>query len=478
MLQKIIHQLNERDYSLLSTQIEKTKADKHLQLLCNYRNEKITDKELSNRLNLNITAFYTLKSRLFVKIQYFLFKNTEDTRSELIKNIAKIDYLVYNTPRETSIPILKKLEAELIKNDMPNELITVYQALKQMHLNSTKHYDYTCLYNKHVAYYLAQDKAADMLSSFCKILGVYYLNREHIECDKLRLSKKEMDNLCRLYDSHRLKIYNNLLTIQYALFVPGIDQNFDNLPVEQLLSESAEIIESFKEDKVYKYFTPIIDYLYFEYYFQLKLQKSALQYYNKIASKVDSLILCNHTCFTAHLLLSKIEYMDKTVVEFDKNDDNPEDILTVHDLPNYILFYYNCSIALCYQERYTEAIQKLNTLFRIISFKNISFIEAELKLFLAVVYILNKDEEHSNVIIKNIARKVSDDKDREKYIITLNFIKFLKSVNKKAATVKDEKSLLLYQLFKVNNKGRYRMFEFISTKDELFTGLITKQNNK
>lgn len=481
MLHKIIHQLNERDYSLFSMQMEKTKADKYLLLLNNYRSGKKTDKEVLAGMNINSPAFYTLKSRLLEKIQYFLFRNTEETRTELIRNIAKIDYLVYNVPKETSIPILKKLEAELIKNDMPNELIIVYKALKKVHLNTPKHYDYSLLYNKHVAYNLAQDKAEDILTSFCKLLGNYYLNREELEYNKLRITKKEMENVCRLYDSHRLKIYKNILTIQYALFISGIEQGYDTIPVEQLLTETTEIIGRFKDDKVYKYLSPVMNYLYFEYYNQLQLRKSAQLYYNKIANNLDVLLLFNHTCFTSHFLISKIEYNERKAEPLEYNsleESLHEDGPHTNDLPNYILFYYNRAIELCNQYHYSEAIQTLNTLFRKISFKNISFIEVELKLFLAVLYILNKDEEHSIVIVRNTSRKISEEKDCEKYLTALYFIKFLKSLNKKPGTKKDERIMLMYQLFKVNNKGRYKIFEFMSFKDELLTSLITKQNYK
>ncbi|MFY9310327.1 MAG: hypothetical protein WAQ28_14880 [Bacteroidia bacterium] len=344
MLQKIIHQLNERDYTLLSMQMEKTKAEKYLTLLNNYRNEKATDKELLIRMKLNSPTFYTLKSRLFEKIQYFLFKNIEETRTELIKNVAKIEHLVYNMPRETSIPILKKLEAELIKNDMPNELISVYKALKKVHLNTSKHYDYSLLYNKYVAYNLAQDKAEEILSSFCQTLGMYYLNREQLEYNKLGLFKKEMENVCRLYDSHRLKLYKNILTIQYALFIPGIEQDYDNIQVEQLLSESTGIIEKFKDDKVYKHLVPVMDYLNFEYYSQLKLQKNAMAFYKKIAARIDILLLFNHTCFTSHFLISKIGYSHAETIQFDEADTFNYPIPTPDDLPNYVLHCYNRTI--------------------------------------------------------------------------------------------------------------------------------------
>ena len=64
MLQKIIHQLNENEYSLLSLQMKESKAYKHLALLTSYREEKITDTDLILLFNIKPAAFRTLKSRL------------------------------------------------------------------------------------------------------------------------------------------------------------------------------------------------------------------------------------------------------------------------------------------------------------------------------------------------------------------------------------------------------------------------------
>jgi hypothetical protein len=102
----------------------------------------------------------------------------------------------------------------------------------------------------------------------------------------------------------------------------------------------------------------------------------------------------------------------------------------------------------------------------------------ELKLFLAALYILNNDEQHSNFIIRNTYRKINETKEYEKYIAASHFIKFLKAINKKPINKTDEKNAYMYQLFKINNKGRYRIFEFLSTNDELCNKLITKHINK
>lgn len=469
MLQKIIHQLNEKDYSLLSLQMKESKANKYLSLLVNYRKEKVTDKELITLFNVKPAAFYTLKSRLSEKVQFFLFENSDETRVDLIKNVSKIDYLVYNTPRETSIQILKKLEAELIKNDMPNELISVYKALKKLHLHSPKHFEYSQLYNKHVAYNLAQDKAEDLLSSFCKTLSEYYLSRNEIQLKSLVLFKQEMGNVCRLYQSHRLTIYKNILNIHFALFLSDEVKLHEDTNIESMLAESLEILETFGDDKVYKHLIHVLNFLYFEYYSQLKLRKNACIYYDKISDKTETLLLLHHTCFASHFLISKIEYTVENIMQPDFSSKNniQEEESDSENIPNFILFNYYIAAISFYEGRYSDAIQRVNKLLMEISFKSIPFSEVEIKMFLAMLYFFNKDSEHAVVILRNVTRKINEEKESEKYYPALQFIKLLKSVGKTEGLKKDEKSILLNRYFNAANTGKYKILEFLTLNDEM-----------
>ena len=145
-LNKIVAQFNEHDYEELSSQLNETKADKFLTLLKYYREDKLDEKAIQEELNVKSASFYTLKSRLFDKIQEYLYQNTTDTRIALLNNIANIEHLVYKTPRETAIGILEKLEGELIQFDMPNELILVYKALKKLQIGRASCRERVCQY--------------------------------------------------------------------------------------------------------------------------------------------------------------------------------------------------------------------------------------------------------------------------------------------------------------------------------------------
>ena len=148
----IVLQLKEDEFNDLCRQFVETKADKYLRLLKLYRENKYTDEEIQEMLSVNTSAYYTLKSRLFYKIQDFLTNNMSTPIIDLLRKVANIPTLIYDTHRDTAIAILSKLESELQNYDMPYELSSVYSALKKLHLHSPKYYEYTQLYNKHLAW--------------------------------------------------------------------------------------------------------------------------------------------------------------------------------------------------------------------------------------------------------------------------------------------------------------------------------------
>lgn len=474
-LHKIIHQLTPTDYLNLSNQLKENRADKFLLLLNSYRSEKVPDDELLVKLDLKQAAFYTLKSRLFDKIQEFLYQNTTDTRIELLQNVANIEHLVYQTQRETSIGILKKLEAELIEHDMPNELISVYKALKKLHIHSIKYYEYLQLYNKHVAFNLAQDKAEDILSMFCKTLGEYYLHKNNDKLDVLVLYKKEMANVCRLYQSHHLQIYQNILLTHFALFCPVESEMKDDSTVEEMLKESLSIIDTHPEDRTYKHLIHVINFLYFEYYHQLKLHKNAAKYFEIISSNLDTLFLFNHCSFVYHFLVSKVEYfiLEKRESELI----NEEDIYSVepdiNDISSFVFFYCYKASAEFYAEKYPAALQTLNKLINEVSFKNMPFPELEVKSFLAVINIICGRHDQAEINIRSISRKIADEENEVKYHSAIVFLKLIKTAASIKTSAKLEKMIELNNLFKSVNNGKYTFLKQLKL-DEKTLRLLAK----
>lgn len=472
MLQRIIPRLNEKEYTLLSLQMEKSNASKYLLMLDKYRNDNISDQELIKQLNINVTTFYTVKSRLSEKIQLFMLENVEDSQTELLRNVSKIEHIVNNIPRETSIKLLKRLETELIKNDMPKELSMVYKAQKKLHHRSSKYYDYDRLYNIQIAYYLAQNKAEDVLSVFCKLLEDFYLSRGDEELNRLILLKKEMDSICRLYPSYRLDMLKKLLDIQYFLFIDTAEYTSPSLEV--LLSESKILLKKFEKNNLHLYLELIIDYLYFEYYVRLKSIGSSNFYYNKLLNKIDTLLLLDHTCFSGYFFISGIK------AKFWQGQTNRkialaaiyEDDFDKKNTSRYIFFTYYKATTAFYQGNYTEAIQILNRALRELNLKEVQFAEVEIKLFLVLLYFFSGDETQANHILRKLMRKIPEKKrNAPKYFCVSNFIDFLKSLREKEQLKSKDKCLQLNRCFQNLNTGTYRILEFLVIKDEMLENL-------
>jgi hypothetical protein len=477
MLQKIIHQLNEEDYFRFHSEMEKAKANKIILLLQNYRHSKEEEEntELLSLLNVSKNTFYNLKSRLWDNLELFLIRTNCEPNCNIAKNEKRINNLIYNTPREIGILILNHLEKEFIKHDMTNELIMVYRAFKKIYLYTPDYTHYSQLYNKQISYLLAQEKAEDTLGAFSISLGNYYLSRDDSEFIRLNLLKKEMTNLSSLNNFPKIKIYNNILLIQYALFLSDIEDNYDNVFIGNLFKECDEIIQNHYHEKNYEYLCLVMNYLYFEYFKQLKLQNKATEYFNRIKDKQETISLYRHICFTSLFFLSANEYSSDQFKKDSKNvvEGGLKDIPKKENTLCYVFYHYNIAVSLFYKNRTAESIQIINKLFLEINFKNRLFMEIELRLLLSFFYVVIKENEHSKMIITSILRNIKPELNSPKYNNVALFSEIIKIANKKENKNKEEKIDAFYQRFKMNNRGKFKILEFLTVKDELLNKLKT-----
>jgi hypothetical protein len=473
-LKKVIQQLTEDDYHEIGQQFRRNRAEKFHSLFRYLRESEIPEHEISLRLGLNKTAYYTLKSRLYEKIQEFLFEHVKDPRIELLSNVANVHNLIYNTPKDTAIAVLKKLEKELTEYDMPNELIAVYNALKKLHLSSPKYYEYTQLYNKHVAYTLALDKAEDLLSRFTKSIGEFWISRDAGMIELLNLMKAEMGNVFRLYESHHLAIYRNIMNISYALFIPGSVAGPEEDSVEGMLNESWKIFEENQNDAKYQFLRTVFDFLAFEYYHGLKLYKNETVFFTKVNNKLDTFLLADHCCFTARFLISKVErsnYLGTSEKLMSENKNLAIDV-SKEDVPNYIYFMLYKAASAFYSHKYSDVVHALNALLNAVSFKNILHAEMEVKLFLGLNYSLMNKHEQTEILIKSISRKLNEREDC-KYENVQAFVRLLKGLMMSEAKDSDEKLRKLRDKFELENESENRILGFLKL-DDAFIGKFSR----
>ena len=212
-LKNIVKQLSEKDFKTIYDSLIESNAEKSAYLLKSLRERQLSDNKIMAELEVNANAYYTLRSRLNLKIEEYLMQQLESPRTDVLRKVANINEVLFTKKRTISIATLKKLEKELIDYDLANELTIIYKSLKRLNINSPDYYQYSQLYNRHVAYMLALDKAEDLLADYFKKFGSYLFTGDEVEKLGLNLLMKEMQNVANLYESHRLYVYRSCMFI-------------------------------------------------------------------------------------------------------------------------------------------------------------------------------------------------------------------------------------------------------------------------
>jgi hypothetical protein len=411
-LKNIIKQLSDSDYTSIHESLIENSAEKSAYLLKAMRERSLSDNKIMDELGVNTNAYYTLRSRLNQKIEEYLLQQMENPRTDLIKKVANINEVIFTKKRAIAIATLKKIEKELLDYDLPSELTTIYKTLRKLHINTPDHFTYSQLYNKHVAYTLAVDKAEELLSQYFKKYGDYTMSRDETTQLELSLLTDEMNNLCNLYESHRLYIYQSCLNIFHRLFVEG--ESYDHSthePIEDILDKMQEILSNYYLDSIYHHLQLVYELLRLEYYNHYKVYRKAEDYYEEVNDAVDTL-LTNYSLhsYPAQYLVSKIERAqrmgnEETLYEENKMlfHDYEGDI---EDVPKYVTYVMYRALACYYAGEYNESARWINNLLNELSLKKYPYAQLEVKAVLALQYCLMNDYDLFNQLTNSIQRQI------------------------------------------------------------------------
>ena len=439
-----------------------------------YRENNIPDDEVMAELDISSNAFYVLKSRLFEKIQEHLLENQVGPRTDILRKLVTIPNLLFDTQRDIADAVLTKLEKDLLNNDMPYELTAVYSALKKLHLNSAKYYDYTQLYNKHVAYTLALDKSEDLLCNFVINLGQYYTSRDEKILEVIPLIKKEVANVSRLYDSHHLQVHKNILDASVAIFLPLPDEVIHDDPIEDLLEETEKIIAQYPKDNYYHHVLDMVNFLYFEFYHKLGLFKKADQYFALVNVRLPSFLYYNHSTFSSLFLISKLERSVKLGIEKDLDNENEQMFKSYQpdpqDIPNYLNYVKYMAASAYYAGNTNGATRILFNLLNDISLKGYAHTEIEIKLFLILTYSLCNKYDLAWNLLRNTLRKIRELNKDLRYENALLFGNMLKLQTSSKSNL-EKKIISMGKRFELFNKGPSRMLQFIKLDEAFYTTL-------
>jgi hypothetical protein len=479
-LKNIIKQLSIDDYQAIYNSLMSSNAEKSAYLLKFMREKQLSDTKIMEELDVNTNAYYTLRSRLNQKIEEYLLQQMESPRTDLLKKVANINEIIFTKKRAIAIATLKKLEKELLDYDLSNELTIIYKTLKKLHINTPDFFAYSQSYNKHVAYMLAIDKAEDLLADYFRKYGNYTLSGGDTEKLELTLLNREMDNVCRLYQSHRLYVYQNCMSIFHRLFVENTESMNDGQePIEDVLANVEKIFTQYYQDSIYFHLKLVFEFLKLEYYTHYKVYKKAEKYFDEV-NDAASTLLTNYSLYTypSQFLFTKVFRhirMDTEGQMYDENEGLFQDYeADAQDLPKYMSYIVYRALSCYYAKRYDEAARWINNLLNEMSLKKYPFAQLEVKLLLALQYCLMSDYELFSQLLNSIQRQIRI-LGKDSCDSMLLFTKLLKtslydSKNGKAAKVR----LLVDKM----NKTDSRTFSLLSLvkMDESFVNRLSSTN--
>ena len=415
-LKNIVKQLSEKDFKAIYDSLIESNAEKSAYLLKSLRERQLSDNKIMAELEVNANAYYTLRSRLNLKIEEYLMEQLESPRTDVLRKVANINEVLFTKKRTISIATLKKLEKELIDYDLANELTIIYKSLKKLHINSSDYFQYSQLYNRHVAYMLALDKAEDLLADYFKKYGNYLFTGDSTDKMGLTLLMKEMQNVANLYESHRLYVYRSSMLIFHRLFVEQDETSKqegseESESIEDIFAKVQKIFDSYPQDVIYYHINLVFEFLKLEYYNHYKVYRQAEKFYEEVNDAATNL-LTNYSTYTfpAQFLISKIERNIRLGTEGDLAAE-AETVLAEYeadatDTPKHVIYITYRALASYYAGKYDEAAKLINNLLNEVSLKKYPFTLLEIKSLLALQYVLQQDYELFNQLANSIQRQI------------------------------------------------------------------------
>lgn len=410
-LKNIIKQLSEKDFKSIHDSLVESNAEKSAYLLKSLRERQLSDNKIMAELDVNANAYYTLRSRLNLKIEEYLMEQLESPRTDVLRKVANINEILFTKKKAIAAATLKKLEKELLDYDLANELTVIYKSLKKLNINSPDYFQYSQAYNRHVAYMLAVDKSEDLLADYFKKFGDYLLNGDDIEKLGLCLLMKEMQNVAKLYESHRLFVFKSCMYIFHRLFVEVDDNNSVEESIEDIFERVQKIFESYHLDSIYYHMNLVFEFLKLEYYNHYKVYRQAEKYYEEVNDASANLLVNYNTyCFPAQFLISKIERHLRLGTEAELHQENESTFVDFEidklDVPKHVIFITYQALSLHYADKHEEAAKLINNLLNEVSLKKYPNAQLEIKSFLALQYVLIHDYELFNQLSNSIQRQI------------------------------------------------------------------------
>jgi hypothetical protein len=469
MVRKVIEQLEESVYKKLITELEETKASKMLTLLGMYRDGTPENEITATKLGVSAASFYTLKSRLQDKVQKALFRSASDDFADLLKNLSSIPYLVNNTPRESAVLLLLFLGKELKEKDKPGELAQVYGALKKLHAHHTDYYHYEQLYNKNIAYFLAFEKSEEVLTGFTRTLGEYLMGGELQLKEVMKLYIKELTNVSRMYESHRIRMCKSVAEVSYALFVENaVELSGSDKSVQDVLDEMSAVLSRHPDDAQYRFLKDIHNFLSFEFYSLIGLHKNAREPFEAIINDKCRLLYRSHTAVVSLFLISAFHKLKAVQdIQISSEEWPIEDAQNTFGVVNRALF--NAGI-LFDSLRYAEAASVLNDCLNDVTFRNLIHAECSVRILYILCLIGAEKTDLAETQLRSLSRKLAGLNPKPELAPGTNeWLNLLKAF----IAAKDKSQMKkAVEAVKAELKNRNALLRFMDVESKAMTGIM------
>lgn len=475
-LKNIIKQLSENDYNNIYDLLIESSAEKSAYLLRAMREKQVSDKKIMEELEVNTNAYYTLRSRLNQKIEEYLLQQMESPRTDILRKVANINEILFTKKRAIAVATLKKLEKELLDYDLSNELTVIYKSLKKININSPDYFNYKQLYNRHVAYTLATDKAEDLLAEYFKKYSSYFLSGDSTEKLELSLLLREMRNVSALYVSHRLFVFQSCMEIFHRLFVEPEESLEDDLePIEDILDKVESTFNTYSMDSIYYHLNLLFEFLKFEYYNHYKLHRKAEKYFEELNDAVGNL-LNNYATYTfpSRFLISKLE---RHLRSSNNEELYPENLALFEDyeidqnaLGEIVVYYCYRGLTAFYVGEYNESARWFNNLLNEPGLKKNPFVQLEIKVLLALQYALKQDLDLFTQLINSIQRQIRIiGKENCEHLVSL--VKLLRVYTSSIKKGKPENPDNVVEKIKQVNKPYFTPTKLLKMDEKFFAAL-------
>ncbi len=476
-LKNIIKQLSDKDYQAIYDSLISGNAEKSAYLLKAMREHQLSETKVMVELEINANAYYTMRSRLSQKIEEYLIQQMESPRTDLLRKVANINEVFFTQKKTIAATTLRKLEKELIEADLVGELPTIYKLLKKLHINSPEYFQFSQLYNRHVAYMLAVDKAEDVVADYFKKYGNYFFTGDPTEKVSLDLLTKEIHNIANLYESHRLYVYKSCIVVFHRLFVAREeDIGQDDESIEDIFNRAQDIFTRYNLDPVYYHLNLLFEFLKLEYYNHYKVYKQAERYFEEVNDAASNLLVnYPYYTFSIRFLISKLDRALRLGVEGELLTEQKELFADfepdINNVPQHVIYTVYCALCSYYAGRYDETAKVLNNLINDVSLKKYPLVQMEVKALLCLQYCMLKDIDLFNQLSNSVQRNIRMiGKDACENVLT--FLKILKIAVSEAKKEKHKKISGLIPRFKSFSVTYFAPTSFIRMDEKFVERLI------